>query len=47
MVASLADRIAVVAGAGLVVYGVWQIFVPAAYILAGCLLLVGAIWRKL
>ncbi len=45
MVTGLAERIAVVAGAGLVVYGVSMLSHAAGVILAGLFLLAGALWR--
>lgn len=43
--ASAVDRIAVLAGVGLIVFGVWMLSSAAAVILAGCFLLAGALWR--
>ena len=40
------DRLAVLAGAGLMVYGAALLSRPAAAILAGALLLAGGLWRK-
>ncbi len=40
------ERLAVLAGVVLIVYGVGLVFVPAAVILAGLFLLAGALWRK-
>ena len=39
------DRLAVLAGVGLIVYGVSLLSRPTAVILAGLLLVVGALWR--
>lgn len=39
------DRLAVLAGVGLIVYGVAMLSRPAAVILAGLLLVAGALWR--
>jgi hypothetical protein len=39
------DRLAILSGAGLIVYGVSMLSRPAAVILAGLLLLAGALWR--
>jgi len=40
------DLLATVAGFGLVVYGVARVHVPAALIVAGVMLLAGALWRR-
>jgi len=42
---AIGDRLleaAFVAGAGLIIVGVWQVYHPAAYIIAGVFLLAGA-----
>jgi len=39
------DRLAVLAGVGLIVYGVSLLSRPTAVILAGLLLVAGALWR--
>lgn len=39
------DRLAILSGVGLIVYGVSMLSRPAAVILAGLLLLAGALWR--
>ena len=39
------DRLAILAGVGLVVYGVSMLSSSAAVILAGTFLLAGALWR--
>ena len=39
------DRLAVLVGIGLIVYGVALLSRPAAVILAGLLLVAGALWR--
>ena len=41
----LVDRLAILAGVGLVVAGVSMISPPAAVILTGLFLLAGALWR--
>jgi hypothetical protein len=43
--AGLVDRLAVLGGVGLVVYGVGMLSLPVAVILAGVFLLAGALWR--
>lgn len=40
------DRLALVGGAGLIIGGVAMVYVPAAVILSGVLLMAGALWRK-
>lgn len=45
MPGSLVDRLTVLAGAALVIGGVAMIYVPAALILSGGMLLAGAFWR--
>lgn len=42
---TLIDRLAILAGVGLVVYGTSMLSAAAATILAGCFLLAGALWR--
>jgi hypothetical protein len=44
-VAAVLDRLAVLAGVGLVVFGVSMLSIPAAVIMAGLFLLAGALWR--
>ncbi len=39
---ALVCDVAGLAGAGLVAYGAWLIYVPAGYLVAGCLLLAAA-----
>jgi hypothetical protein len=43
--AGAVDRVAIFAGFGLMVGGVWQWSPPGAMVLAGALLLVAALWR--
>lgn len=43
---SLVDRLAIVAGAALVVYGLALVYVPLAFIVSGSLLMAGAFWRR-
>lgn len=43
--AAIADRLAVLAGVGLIVYGVSTFSHSAAIILAGLVLVAGALWR--
>jgi len=45
MVTAIIDRLAVLSGVSLIVYGVSLIYVPAAIILAGLFLVAGAFWR--
>jgi hypothetical protein len=40
-----AERLALLAGAGLMVVGVAMIYAPAAYILAGAMLVGATLWR--
>jgi hypothetical protein len=40
------ERIAAIVGYGLVVAGVWMIYHPAGFVIAGVLLLVAALWRS-
>ena len=44
-VGALADRMALLGGAALVVYGVSMWSPPAAVTIAGLLLMAGALWR--
>jgi len=41
----MVDRLAVLTGIGLIVYGVAMLSTPAAVILAGAFLVAGALWR--
>lgn len=41
----MVDRLAVLTGIGLIVYGAAMLSIPAAVILAGALLVAGALWR--
>jgi uncharacterized membrane-anchored protein YitT (DUF2179 family) len=43
---ALVDRLAIVVGAGLLIAGVWMVYVPAALVLSGLLLIGGVLWRK-
>ena len=43
---NLAERVSTLAGAGLLVWGISMIYVPAAVILSGVLLLAAAFWRQ-
>ena len=45
--ASIVDRLAILGGVASLLYGVSMLSVPGAWMLAGGLLIVGAIWRKL
>lgn len=45
MVTAIIERLAVLSGVGLIVYGVSLIYAPAAIILAGMFLLAGTFWR--
>jgi len=41
-----AERFSVLVGAALMVFGFWRMYEPAALILAGALMVGGAIWRR-
>lgn len=45
MVTAIADRLAVLVGAALVIYGVAMFSLPLGVIFAGLFLLAGALWR--
>ena len=45
MIAAIVERLSVVVGAGLIVYGASMLSYPVALILAGAFLLAGALWR--
>lgn len=32
------------AGGALVIFGLWQWYIPLAYVAGGCLMLAGAVW---
>jgi hypothetical protein len=40
------ERFAIFVGYGLVVAGVWMVYHPAGFVIAGVLLLVAALWRS-
>ena len=42
---AVVDRLSILAGVALLVSGVAMVYVPAAFILSGSLLLAGVVWR--